>query len=151
MFKWFAGVTTKEEAKKRYRELAMKHHPDRGGRTEDMQEINNEYEKVMSGKFDEKQEATRSYMDVVSQIVKYDINIENVGSWLWVSGQKTIAIKSELKELGFKWSTSKKQWYYAEGLGKKKRSSNLAMDTIRNMYGSKIIKQEGKDKSQNLR
>ena len=38
---WFAGCTTPDEAKKRYRKLSLEHHPDMpGGTTEKMQQIN---------------------------------------------------------------------------------------------------------------
>ncbi len=142
--KWFQGVTTIEEAKKRYRELAMKHHPDRqGGNNEIMAEINNEYEKVMKGQFDEKSSATRSYMDIVSEIIKYDVNVENIGSWLWVSGNNTFTIKSELKALGFQWASGRKMWCWAEGLTKKKRvASSVSTDVLRQVYGSKMLKTE---------
>lgn len=42
---YFAGCNTKEEAKKRYRELSKVHHPDRGGLSSTMSAINNEYDK----------------------------------------------------------------------------------------------------------
>jgi hypothetical protein len=142
--KWFQGVTTIEEAKKLYRELAMKHHPDRkGGNNEIMAEINNEYEKVMKGQFEEKASATQSYMDVVSEIIKHNVNVENIGSWLWVSGKNTFTIKSELKELGFQWSNGRKMWFWAEGITKKARiASNIPTDTLRQVYGSKMLKTE---------
>lgn len=40
----FTAVTSFEDLKKQYRALAIKNHPDMGGRTETMQEINNEYD-----------------------------------------------------------------------------------------------------------
>ena len=41
--KWFKDCDCIEELKSQFRKLAMAHHPDRGGRKEDMQEINAEY------------------------------------------------------------------------------------------------------------
>lgn len=46
--KWFNGVNTIEELRKCYRELLKKHHPDNGGRLEDMQEINREYDLIFA-------------------------------------------------------------------------------------------------------
>jgi DnaJ-class molecular chaperone len=41
--KYFNYSMTEEEAKARYRELAMQHHPDKGGSVEVMKTINTEY------------------------------------------------------------------------------------------------------------
>ena len=41
--KYFYACETQDEAKKLYRQLAMQHHPDKGGSTQVMQEINIEY------------------------------------------------------------------------------------------------------------
>lgn len=46
MNKWFAGVTTIEELRKRYRELLKQFHPDNGGDEETMKTINIEYDKL---------------------------------------------------------------------------------------------------------
>lgn len=40
----FIGISTLEELKKIYRDLAMRYHPDRGGDPEIMKEINNLYD-----------------------------------------------------------------------------------------------------------
>ena len=42
--------STKEDIKKMYRKLAMKHHPDKGGNPEQFQEINNAYDELTSDK-----------------------------------------------------------------------------------------------------
>jgi curved DNA-binding protein CbpA len=44
--KYFEGCTSLDEVKSRYKELALKHHPDRGGDTKTMQAINLEYESI---------------------------------------------------------------------------------------------------------
>jgi hypothetical protein len=41
---WLKGVKTKNEAKRRYRDLARKNHPDRGGDTKKMQDITTAWE-----------------------------------------------------------------------------------------------------------
>ena len=42
--KWFNSPRTLEELKKQYKKLAVQHHPDLGGNTQEMQEINAEYD-----------------------------------------------------------------------------------------------------------
>ena len=46
MNRYFKQCTTLEELKAEYKKLVMKHHPDRGGDTATMQEINAEYDEA---------------------------------------------------------------------------------------------------------
>jgi hypothetical protein len=65
--------------------------------------------------------------------------IEICGTWLWVGGN-TITHKELLKELKFKYSGSKKAWYFSNNLtATKKRGFTNDINTIRNKYGSKVI------------
>ena len=48
---YFKDCSSLYEIKKLYKELAMIHHPDKGGDTATMQEINNEYESIMKNPF----------------------------------------------------------------------------------------------------
>ena len=48
MYKYFKGdYNTIQEVKSAYKKLAFQYHPDKGGSTEIMQEINNEYDKLI--------------------------------------------------------------------------------------------------------
>ena len=44
--KYFESPETLEDLKKQYRELAFKHHPDKGGSNEEMKAVNNEYDEL---------------------------------------------------------------------------------------------------------
>ena len=62
MRKWFVGVKTVEELRKRYRELLKMYHSDNeNGSVETTQEINAEYDLVFSILSKEKQENSQSY------------------------------------------------------------------------------------------
>ncbi|MCD7728505.1 MAG: molecular chaperone DnaJ, partial [Clostridia bacterium] len=45
-YKFFKDVDTVEELYNQYKKLAMQYHPDHGGRLEDMQQINAEYDEL---------------------------------------------------------------------------------------------------------
>ena len=47
--KWFSNnISTMEELRREYRRLAKLHHPDAGGDTEDMKQINSEYDTLFA-------------------------------------------------------------------------------------------------------
>lgn len=151
--KWFVPIpSTLEELKKQYKRLALKHHPDRGGTTADMQEINSEYDQLFerlktihctvggdtyTATIDEK---AADFRDIINRLIVLDgIKIEICGSWLWISGD-TFRHKATLKDCGFRWAHSKKAWYYHGGEYKKKSKKTLTLDEIRTLYGSETIK-----------
>ena len=81
---------------------------------------------------------------IISQILHFEnITIELVGSWIWLSGD-TKEIKDKLKELGFKWASKKKMWYYGEMKGKSHGEKSL--DEIKDKYGSKTFKKKENEK-----
>ena len=159
--KYFNNVSTLEELRRQYKELLKKYHPDNPqGSTAATQEINAEYDrlfKLLKDKHENKSDKTadgtaskqtsynanmydwendRSLREVLQKIINFDgIEIEIVGAWLWVSGN-TYNYKKELKEIGFKWASQKKQWYFHTDSYRKKSRKSLSMDDIRNYYGS---------------
>lgn len=44
--KFFQNVNSIEELKEQYKKLCFQHHPDKGGKTEDMQQINAEFDEL---------------------------------------------------------------------------------------------------------
>ena len=148
--KWFDNPQTLEELKKQYKKLALKHHPDRGGSVDDMQQINNEYDdlfkrlKDIHVTADGKQyskannENLNEFKDIINKLIKLDIEIEICGSWLWVTGN-TFPYRDILKELKFRFSNSKKAWYFhGEGYTKTSRKT-FTLSEIRDLYGSEKI------------
>ena len=163
MAKYFSNVNDLQELRKQYRDLLKKHHPDNGGNVSDMQEVNAEYDrlfKVLKDRHESKTtdgsrtdttgsntkstynsnmydwENDKALRDALEKIINFDgIEIEIVGQWIWVSGN-TYAYKKELKDIGFKWASTKKQWYFHTEEFKKKSHKSLSMDDIRSYYGS---------------
>jgi curved DNA-binding protein CbpA len=136
--KYFKGVETIEELKKAYRKMAMKHHPDRGGDTKTFVEIKDEYEKMFESLKSEK-EVHGAYAKIIDDLMKFDLEIEIIGTWVWVSGD-TKPVKESMKEMGFKYSGNKKSWYWYEGEFKKRSKKKFTMEEIRDMHGSQSVK-----------
>src|ERR1035437_4173194 len=147
---YFKNVSSIEELKKRYKELALKFHPDReGGNTATMQEINNEYKyfcdhPTFEFKHEGDKEDLTVYPDVISKIINLnEIIIELIGAWLWVSGD-TKPHRIELKESGFWFAPKKQMWYFRPEKMKSHTHKPLDINAIRNKYGSDVIKQNEK-------
>lgn len=149
-YRFFENVETLEELRKQYKKLVFKHHPDRGGRTEDMQAVNAEYEELLKlvgnkrknsagktyTKTDYRAETDR-FREIINQIIHFDLKIEICGSWIWIAGGYNY--RKELKALGFFWCSSKKRWAWTED--STTSGFKISMERIRELYGSEIVKQ----------
>lgn len=163
MGKYFSKVNNLQELRKQYRDLLKKFHPDNGGNVSDMQEVNAEYDKLFkamkdrhenesadSNKSDNSSSNTKTHYndnmydwgndkalrEALEKIIAFEgIEVLICGQWIWVSGN-TYQYKKELKEIGFKWASQKKQWYYHTDIFIKKSHKSLSMDEIRDYYGS---------------
>lgn len=150
--KWFNPVPrTLEELKTMYRTLAMKHHPDCGGTVEAMQQINNEYDTLFeqlktvhttatgdtyTADTNEKPE---QFKNIISRLIVLEgINIEIIGSWVWLTGN-TYNYKEQIKAIGFRWANSKKAWYYHTDEYRKTSRKTFTLDEIRDLYGSQTV------------
>lgn len=154
MKKYFKNVKTKEELRKEYVKLAKANHPDNGGNAETFKAIQNEYDylsKILpNAKATTEQEAEQqkhdemqideALKDMIDRIIIFDgLNIEVVGSWIWVDGN-TFQCKEQLKELGFKWSKARKKWHYTPyDSVKYYKGKRKDFDTLREMYGSSKV------------
>ena len=146
IIKEFSEVTGINEAKKVYKTLAKKLHPDVGGSEEEFKLLNAIYNDFIENKiyFSNDFKIDLDLEKIISQILHFEnITIELVGSWIWISGD-TKEIKDKLKELGFKWASKKKMWYYGEMKGKSHGEKSL--DEIKDKYGSKTFKKKENEK-----
>ena len=150
--RYFEGLSDEREIKVRYKELAKEHHPDKGGCSEVMKEINNQYEDVIRGcyqlagksitEIDELLSNDAVMREKLSAILLIDgIVIELCGSWLWVTGD-TMSCKARLKELGFFWAVKKRAWYFHTEEKKRKYRKGMELNLIREKYGSQAIKKK---------
>jgi len=138
--KEFEGVTGLNEAKKIFKLLARKLHPDVGGSEEEFKILKNVYDNIVEHKiyFSNESKFDLELEKIISQILHFEnITIEVVGSWIWLSGD-TKSIKEKLKDLNFKWASKKKMWYYGEMKGKNPKQKS--MDEIKSKYGCTTLK-----------
>lgn len=147
--KYFNSCTSIEEVKHLYKQLAKEHHPDKGGRTVTMQEINSEYSfviaKLLKGMSLSEEEiessilSSQRYQAAINSIVVFEnIIIELVGTWIWVTGD-TYPLRSYLKENGFCYSQPKKAWYFRAEEFRAKYSSKMDLEVLKDIYGSTRI------------
>lgn len=152
---WFKNCNTPDEIKSEYRRLAMKHHPDRGGDTATMQDINAAYHAALKGsdgrtyKSSESQQrssgraeytyrynqtAEEQLMNKLIEIIKAlpataDITITVVGMWLWVRGD-TRPQKETLKAAKFWWNRQREAWnWHPEGYASR-FNKNVSIEEI---------------------
>lgn len=146
ILKEFQNIEGINEAKKIYKNLAKRLHPDVGGDEESFKLLNAIYTDLIEHKiyFSNDFKIDIELEKIISLILHFEnITIELVGSWVWVSGD-TKEIKEKLKELGFKWAMKKKMWYYGEM--KSKNPTPKSMEEIKSKYGSETLKTNDKKK-----
>jgi hypothetical protein len=145
--RYFNDCKTIEEIKKEYRKLALKFHPDRGGSTEIMQLINNEYSfkiaKTAANETaaNEEVKTAEDFQRIINELINLEnIIIDIVGSWIWVYGD-TKPHKEILKKCGLFWAGKKEKWYYRPKNSKGGRGKK-SYEEIINTYGVKTVSKQ---------
>ena len=148
---------TLQELKKLYFKLAKKLHPDHGGNITDMQILNNEYD-YLKNKLSNDETIDKDYLketvfsmdyfkDIITELLKYNhITIEIVGSWLWISGIGTYAIKDDILygKFNCKFSKSQKKFYWYSGIDKdqKRKYKGGFLNQAIDKYGITTLESE---------
>ena len=157
VMKWFKGVKDLNELRRVYRTLALKYHPDKGGDTASMQEINNEYDKLSkvlietNTDFSEERKVYESQVSedlkekVAQVIILPGVTVEIIGSWIWITGD-TKPVKEELKKSGFKFSRKKTAWYWHLGRYRKRTKKHYDMVDIRNMFVTHRVERDEEER-----
>ena len=125
-----------QELKKLYYTYAKRLHPDvTKDNGEAMKQLNNEYDYLKTILHNAVNEETKkaytdnnasmdSFRDIINELLKYNrIVIEIVGSWLWVSGSGTFAIKDSVlyEKFNFQYSKHNKKFYWYDGISEDKK------------------------------
>lgn len=148
MKRYFDDCKTLKEVKTRYHKLTKENHPDVGGDTATMQEINAQYKEAVKwiaehGEGHDRQDAAREvpeeFVAAVAAVVNLEgIVLELVGAWIWASGN-TRAHKDKLKAAGYRWASKKAAWYWRPEWAAVGRASKMTLDEIKDKYGSERI------------
>lgn len=159
--RYFDDIFSVEAIKAHYKELAFKHHPDRGGETATMQAINAQYHEALkrcNGQSSEGangKEHTYRYNETVEQSVidkiswlvgarLPDVKIALIGTWLWVTGD-TKPWKDLLKANGLKWHPVRQCWYYT-ATPHYGRQSKYGLQHLAMRYGYQEFRDDNKRK-----
>ena len=151
MFKYFKDCKTIEDVKATYKALAKKYHPDIAGAefTATMQEINSEFEKAFDkyknihesaegNTYETEQNSTETpaeFMEIINKLINCNgLNIELIGRWIWVNGN-TYPYKDIIKQLGFKWASNKKSWYWHAAEDSTYNRKKMSLEQIKEKYG----------------
>lgn len=146
-----SGELTKEDIKKAYKKASLKHHPDRNPNNpiaaEIMKAINAAFDFLIANfekvnQYQSPEENARyDYGEELERVLNElstlsGIIFEVIGNWIWISGS-TKEHKEALKELGCKWASQKKQWFFRPEEHKSRRNrKEHTIDEIREMYGT---------------
>ena len=158
MKNYFQSVKTLDEAKKLFKELAIKLHPDKNpndeSATANFQQMLNEFQsfKPTTEKF--KGEADqwdgRTYSELIIQLMQIEgISITVCGSWIWLEGD-TKPVKDQIKAVktgdtmkcGF--SGNKSQWYFSPKGYRKKSKKAHSFDDIKSYFGAEKVSNKQK-------
>lgn len=154
---FFINCQTVNEIKSEYRRLCFIHHPDVGGDTATMQQLNAAYHKALKtfhGQVNQgsdgkdhtyyyNQDIEQAIIDKINELLALrlpNINILLVGTWIWVDGD-TRPVKDSLKKAGLKWHSKRSKWFFHTATFHRKYSG-IDFDDLCDVYGAKSYKNE---------
>lgn len=135
-----------EELKRAYRKLALKYHPDiskdDGKAFIDLQEaFEMLHDKLKSSDKEawKHKESAGQFMNIINEIIKYNVDIEIIGAWIYVKGTETKVIKDDvLKPLKFWWSKKHLAWIYSGQQGRTRRRATNK--NPRDIYNVEVVR-----------
>lgn len=162
----FEQCNTVDAVKKHYRTLAMQMHPDRGGDTASMQELNRQYQNALSACHgqtsigSDKEEHTYYYnqereqeiIDFIDRLLRSNAlksdNVECmiIGRWVWITGD-TKPVKDTLKELECRWHSKRQAWYWHKQTYRTQFNKSVSLDDLANYYGYSRVEDNEKTTS----
>ena len=109
-------------------------------------EVEAEYKQVLSAfqaiQSSSSEPQEESLDEIIGRIKSLGLSGEVCGRWLWLSGDKVHSYRNQLRELGFKYSPSKRSWYWRRDEDMSPNDNPIPLEAIREKYGSETISVE---------
>ncbi len=155
---YFKNCSTIDEAKKLFRELCLKLHPDTSGRDSqsDFVKMLNEFKKFRPSNQTEQQKQEFESFDHAKfyDMIKnfdglHDVTISFVGSFIWLEDNvpgATFFQREKIKAIklqgfnGARFAAAKKNWYFSPEDYQQKSRGKKSLEQIKNSYGCKTFK-----------
>lgn len=128
---YFTNCRTVEEIKTLYRKLARQHHPDLGGDTATMQEVNRQYHEALAHcdgqttrdeqgrahRYTYNRETEQELMDKIQALLKIlpaHCEVLLIGRWIWITGtrREDSVAREALKAEKAIWHAKRLCWYW---------------------------------------
>ena len=84
-----------------------------------------------------KDEFTMKY--ILDRIKLLNLTGELIGKWLWITDERAHGLRSQLRSMGFKFSHSKRSWYWRRWEDRSSNENPVPLEAIREKYGSQSI------------
>jgi hypothetical protein len=146
---YFDRPMTIQEAKKIYWTVAQAIHPDHGGTDAEFSDLNNQFQaycrRAMKGAFDEAGDTKTgennagAFADILRAAMLFNCRIEIIGFWIYAFD--SLAVKDELKALGFWYSGKHKAWIYS-GSVKRRIHTRNSTDDNRARWGCDVVREK---------
>ena len=109
-------------------------------------EVEAEYKQVLSAfqaiQSSSSEPQEESLDEIIGRIKSLGLSGEVCGRWLWLSGNNIHSHRKQLQALGFKYSPSKRSWYWRRDEDMSPNDNPIPLEAIREKYGSETISVE---------
>lgn len=92
---------------------------------------------------EEEKAENEAFKAVLNRIIHINADIEVCGAWIWVE-KGSYENRELLKEVGFRFASRKKAWYWHFGEWHRRSKREITLDEIRLKYGSEKVSRQSK-------
>lgn len=150
--RYFDSCKDLESARTTYRELLMKHHPDRGGDAEVFKDVSEQFQQFLRATpadqfvkdFHKTAGAaaraavyhTKEFYDTLERVMGMNVDVEVIGDWIHVTGYEGRGNVFKLTMLGFWYSVAHKSMIWSGDEKKRIKPTGITTDNLRARFGA---------------